>query len=282
MLGGIKNRVRGLLGLEARQRARLFGDLAPMVPPVQMMFDGPRNLEVFKESGEEFLKIYRDVGGLRPNDRMLDVGFGIGRKTIPLTRYLDERSVYEGLEITKAGVEWCSQHITPRRPNFRFQQIDVYNKLYNKEGRYRASEYRFPFPDDSFDFVMLGSVFTHMPPEDVTNYLSEIHRVMARGSRCMITYFLLNEETRRLKAEGAKNVSDLAKDIIPLNFQFGDGVYRVTDQLVPELAVAYDEEWVRKLYADVGLTIERVDYGLWCGRLQYLSYQDLVLATKRS
>jgi hypothetical protein len=98
----------------------------------------------------------------------------------------------------------------------------------------------------------------------------------------MISYFLLNEETRRLKAEGAKNVSDLAKDIIPLNFQFGDGVYRVTDQLVPELAVAYDEEWVRKLYADVGLTMERVDYGSWCGRPQYLSYQDLVLATKRS
>ncbi len=66
MLGRIKNRVRGLLGLEARKRARLFGDLAPMVPPVRMMFDGPRNLEVFKENGEEFLKIYRDVRCLRP------------------------------------------------------------------------------------------------------------------------------------------------------------------------------------------------------------------------
>jgi hypothetical protein len=40
-----------------------FGDLAPMVPPVRMMFDGPRNLEVCKENGEEFLKIYRDVRG---------------------------------------------------------------------------------------------------------------------------------------------------------------------------------------------------------------------------
>ena len=37
-----------------------------MVPPVRMMFDGPRNLEVFKENGEEFLKIYRDVRCLRP------------------------------------------------------------------------------------------------------------------------------------------------------------------------------------------------------------------------
>jgi hypothetical protein len=62
-IGRIKNRVIRLLGFEARQRARLFGDLAPMVPPLWMMFDGPRNLEVFKENGEEFLKIYRDVRG---------------------------------------------------------------------------------------------------------------------------------------------------------------------------------------------------------------------------
>lgn len=68
----------------------MFGDLAPIVPPVGMTFDGPRNLEVFKETGEEFLKICRDVGGLRPYDKMLDVGFSIGRKTIPLVRYLDE------------------------------------------------------------------------------------------------------------------------------------------------------------------------------------------------
>jgi hypothetical protein len=68
----------------------------------------------------------------------------------------------------------------------------------------------------------------------VANYLSEIHRVMARGSHCIISYFLLNEETQRLKAEGVKNVSDLARNFIPLDFQFGDGVYRVTDQQVPE------------------------------------------------
>jgi SAM-dependent methyltransferase len=282
MLGGIKSRVRSLLGLEARQRAGLFGDLAPMVPPVGMMFDGPQSLKEFKENGEEFLRIYRDIAGLSRSDRMLDVGFGIGRKTIPLTRYLDERSVYEGLEITKAGVDWCSQRITPRRPNFRFQQIDVYNNMYNKKGRYRASAYRFPFPDDSFDFVMLGSVFTHMLPDEVLNYLSEIHRVMARGGRCMISYFLLNDETRRLKAEGVKHCSDPAGDIKQLDFQFGDGMYRVMDQTLPEQAVAYDEEWVRKRYAEVGLTIERVDYGSWCGRPEYLSYQDLVLAIKSS
>lgn len=274
---GIKTRVLGML--EARQRARLFGELAPMVPPVHMMFDGPAVLETFRTNGDEFMKIYRDVCGLRPNERMLDVGFGIGRKTIPLTRYFDDRAIYEGIDITRTGVDWCSQQITSRHPNFRFQQIDVYNKHYNPGGRYAASEYRFPFPDESFDFAMLGSVFTHMLPDGVRNYLSEIRRVLAPAGRCMISYFLLNDETRRLDAEGVKGFADRAKGIERLDFRFGEGVYRTVDQTVPELAVAFEEEWVRKLYEEIGLTIKRIDYGSWCGRQEYLSYQDLAFAT---
>jgi hypothetical protein len=45
---GIKTRVHGML--EARQRARLFGELAPMVPPVHMMFDGPHGIQIFNSS----------------------------------------------------------------------------------------------------------------------------------------------------------------------------------------------------------------------------------------
>jgi tRNA G46 methylase TrmB len=113
---GIKTCVRGML--EARQGARLFDELAPMVPPVHMMFDGPAVLETFRANGEEFLEIYKDVCDLRPNERMLDVGFGIGRKTIPLAHYFDNRALYEGIDITKDGVDWCSQQITPRYPKF--------------------------------------------------------------------------------------------------------------------------------------------------------------------
>lgn len=254
--------LRGML--EARQRARLFGKLAPMVPPVRMMFDGPPGLETFKENGDEFFNIYKDIGGLRTNERMLDVGFGIGRKTIPLTQYFDDRASYEGLDIVKEGVDWCSRRITSLYPNFQFQLIDVHNNFYNPDGIYKASEYRFPFRDESFDFVMLGSVFTHMLPDGVHNYLSEISRVLAPEGRCMITCFLLNQETLDE----------------PLHFRFGDGVYRTVDQTVPELTVAYEEGWIRELHEELGLTIQRIDYGSWCGRRKYLSYQDLVFAVK--
>jgi len=253
-----------------RRKARLFGALAPLVPSVEEMFDGPQTLEEFKANGEEFLGIYKDIGHLQPNERMLDVGCGIGRKTLPLTQYLTEQAVYQGIDITKAGIDWCRARITPRFPNFHFLQVDVYNKYYNPDGRYRASEYRFPFADATFDFVMLGSVFTHMLPDDLENYLSEVYRVLATKGRCLITYFLLNEESDRLMAAG--------RSTLHLEHVF-DG-YRTASIEEPELAIAFHEKWIRGLYGKLGLRIQRVDLGSWCGRADYLSYQDLILATK--
>lgn len=268
----VKRKIRNYLTNrdQHKRKARLFGDLAPLVPAVEQMFDGPRSFEVFKANGEEFLKIYKDICGLRPDEKMLDVGCGIGRKTLPLTQYLNERAVYEGIDITKAGIDWCRDKITARFPNFHFQQIDVYNKHYNPRGKYQPSEYKFPFADESFSFVMLGSVFTHMLPDDVENYLSEIQRVLMKGGRCLISYFLLNEESLRLIEAGDST----------LDLKYVFDKYRTTSREVPEDAIAFDESWVRDLYRKLGLKIMRLDYGSWCARENYLSYQDLILAVK--
>jgi ubiquinone/menaquinone biosynthesis C-methylase UbiE len=253
-----------------RYKARLFGEFASLVPSVEEMFDGPQSLDEFKANGEEFLKLYKEICDLRPDEKMLDVGSGIGRKTLPLTQYFNERAVYEGIDITKAGVDWCREKITPRFPNFHFQQIDVYNKHYNPRGTYQPSEYKFPFADESFSFVMLGSVFTHMLPADVENYLSEIHRVLKKGGRCLISYFLLNEESLRLM-KGSESTAD---------FKYEFNGYRAVSSDVPEVAIAFDEYWVMELYRKQGLKIVRLDYGSWCARGNYLSYQDLILAVK--
>jgi ubiquinone/menaquinone biosynthesis C-methylase UbiE len=264
----VKRKIRNYL--ENRYKARLFGDLAPLVPAVEDMFDGPQSLEEFKANGEEFFRIYKEICGLQPDEKMLDVGSGIGRKTFPLTRYLNDRAVYEGIDITKAGVDWCREKITLRCPNFHFQQIDVYNKCYNPLGKYQASEYKFSFARESFSFVMLGSVFTHMLPRDVENYLSEVYRVLTKSGRCLISYFLLNEESLRLI--GAN------ESTLDLKYVFDE--YRTISRDVPELAIALDERLIRGMYSKLGLKIMRLDYGSWCGRANYLSYQDLILAVK--
>jgi len=234
------------------------------------MFDGPRSLKLFKENGEQFLRIYREICGLRPSEKMLDIGCGIGRKTIPLTHYLTGEAAYQGLDINKMGIEWCQEKISTKFAIFRFQQIDVYNKFYNAQGKVRPADYKFPFESETFDFVVLGSVFTHMLPTDAVNYLSEVHRVLRKGGRCLITYFLLTEESLRAVADGKSG----------LDFKYAFGNYRVELREMPEFAIAYDESWLQESYPKVGLKITRLDYGLWCGRGSAIDYQDLVLAVK--
>jgi len=255
---------------EARRRASLFGPLAPLVPPVADMYEGPAGLDEFKANGDEFLAIYKNLCGLRPDERMLDVGSGIGRKTIPLTQYFNASAVYEGIDISKAGIDWCQRRITARYPNFRFTLLDVRNDLYNPSGRNEASEVRFPFANESFTFVMLGSVFTHMKPRDVEHYLHEINRVLAAGQRCLISYFLLNDESRSL--------IDAGRSTLPFGATLDD--FATTSPDMPESAIAYEETFIRSLYARTGFTIARMEYGTWCGRAEGLSYQDLIVATK--
>jgi ubiquinone/menaquinone biosynthesis C-methylase UbiE len=43
--------------------------------------------------------ICRQNCGLRPDEKILDVGCGIGRKTLPLTQYLTKGREYEGIDI---------------------------------------------------------------------------------------------------------------------------------------------------------------------------------------
>jgi ubiquinone/menaquinone biosynthesis C-methylase UbiE len=234
---------------------------APLVPDVEAMFDGPPTLEEFKTNGEDFLRIYKEIAHLQPNEKMLDVGCGIGRKTLPLTQYLNEHAVYQGIDITKAGIDWCRARITPQFPNFQFLQIDVYNKLYNPDGKSRPSEYRFPFADDSFDFVMLGSVFTHMLPDDLENYLSEVRRVLTVKGRCLITYFLLNEESDRRNAAG--------RSTLDLKHVFDK--YRTVSLEKPELAVAFNENWIKELYKKLDPESTRCTVNPRCDRQNYLS-----------
>ncbi len=253
------------------QTRKLFGPEAKFIPPVALMHDGPRTYKDFKENGDEFFRHYVELCGLQPNEDMLDLGCGIGRKTLPLTRYLSERGSYVGMDIVKSGVDWCTEKYSTKYPNFKFELIDVYNDLYNPEGKFSAAEYRFPLPDNQFDLVVLNSVFTHMLPEEVENYLSEIARVLRTGGRCLISFFVLNEESLSL--------IENRQSTIDLRYPFGPAL--AVSQEKPELAIGYDETYVTELYARCGLEIRQpIAYGSWCGRANYYSYQDQIVAFK--
>jgi GT2 family glycosyltransferase/SAM-dependent methyltransferase len=244
-----------------------------LVPPMEMIFDGPTSIKEFKEVGEGFTRhCLIERAKLKPDEKVLDVGCGIGQKARVLTKYLSPAGVYEGFDIVPAGIMWCKEKYQCF-PNFHFQLADIYNTRYNPKGRIRASEYRFPYANETFDLVFLSSVFTHMLPKDVEHYFGEIARVLKRHGRCVITYFLLN--SRSLRGIDAK------LNTIQFPFEYVSGECRVADLNNPEIAVAYDEGFIRNLYERHGLSVAEITYGFWCGREELLSaLQDIIIAIK--
>jgi SAM-dependent methyltransferase len=206
--------------------------------------------------------------GLQPEHRLLDIGSGIGNLAVGLIGYL--RGGYDGLEIHREAVAWCQRAITPRHPEFRFHRADLFSRAYNPHGRAAASEYRFPFGDREFNFVFLGSVFTHMLPAAVEQYVREISRVLAPNATCVASCFLLNADSRQGIGEGRSFMS------FPVDHPSRQ--YRLHDADVPEAAVALDEAFVRQAYAKAGLEIRDIRRGgWWSGRADD---QDVVTAAR--
>jgi ubiquinone/menaquinone biosynthesis C-methylase UbiE len=252
---------------------RLLRQRPEMVPPRSANFTG--SASGFLRSGETLLNRLIQLGGIAPDSRILDIGCGVGRLAVPLTGYLTEKGSYDGLDIVGSGIKWCNENIGSRFPNFTFVLADVFNKEYHPSGRYRASEYRFPYPDGRFDMVVLASVFTHMLPKDMDHYVEEIHRMLQVGGRCFATYFLINPESRELMESEASS----------LHFKHDLGSHWLVNTRVPELSVGYDETYVREIYGRL-FAETTIYYGGWCGREAFwapesgLGDQDLLIATK--
>lgn len=216
----------------------------------------------FRSTGEEFAGHFRSLAGLRPEDRVLDVGCGIGRMARPLVAILRPPGSYDGFDIVLAGIRWCGGRYHDTPAPFRFQHADVRNTTYNPGGSSSATEYRFPYPDGCFDLVFATSVFTHLMPDAATHYLSEVVRVLAPEGRLLTTWLLFGEPTRPPP---------------PLRVLDSTWPAAVSDPANPELATAYPEGWLREQLLAHGLELRSLHPGRWNGGAG-LSWQDIAVA----
>jgi SAM-dependent methyltransferase len=211
---------------------RLRGQISPL------WFD-------FRRSGKDQLEFFAELCGLKPSDRVLDIGCGVGRIAIPLSDYLDADGGYDGFDVVPQLVDWCNQHIASRRPNFRFHVAEVHSTT-NTIGRgVDPAAYRFPFPDATFDFAYAGSLFTHLTPEAAENYLRETARTLVPGGRLVATFNTYNEETEKL----------LPGRRLEQYWPYAEGTHRLKEADAPESNVAYSESYVRTAFEQAGLTI---------------------------
>jgi len=120
--------------------------------------------------------------------------------------------------------------------------------------------------------VFLQSVFTHLMPDEIRNYLKEIKRVLKRGRRCIITYYIIN----RTSKEAIRN-----KALPPsYRFEHNFGVYYSAFKDKPEASIAYDESFIQNLYEELGFRIETIKYGNWCRKDVSAYYSDIIVSVK--
>jgi SAM-dependent methyltransferase len=254
--------------ISARLRAadgvdRIRGRRDPLTPPRRANFVGNSD---FAETGDLFLELFRTYAGLRPNDRVLDVGCGIGRMARPLVPVLaPPDGSYDGFDVVGDAIDWCRRHYRDTPVPFRFTAVDLHNDEYNPAGTERADQFRFPYRDAQFDLVLATSVFTHLLAPDAAHYLSEIARVLAPQGRLFSTWFVLEDA----------GASPHPPPMVNFAHRLGDAA--VADPNAPAAAVAYPRAWLDAAVTSAGLGADPIVRGSWAAPAGP-TVQDIVLA----
>jgi SAM-dependent methyltransferase len=240
-------------------------------------FDIPLDLAILTGGGPEtwegisaaHLAAYARYCPLRQGHDVLEVGCGVGRDAIPLTRILGDGGSYVGVDVSGPSIAWCQEHITARHPNFGFAHLDIRSEFYNPDGLLAGSEIALPVASSSIDRIILQSVFTHMFEPDITHFLREFRRVLRRDGRVFASFFVLGEESVRLAAH--------TPDVLTFAHDSGDGC-RVNDLGYREAAVGYTPKALERMVRRGGFAFAQpVHVGSWCGRTGVEDGQDIAI-----
>lgn len=224
----------------------------------------------FRKQGEHQLHLLKKYIDIQETDSVLDIGSGIGRTAVPLTKYLNTKGKYDGFDVVKKGVDWCNKNIHKRYSNFNFKYVPLHNSLYNSHSA-KPEDFKFPYEENSFDKTFLFSVFTHMRIEDIQNYLNEIHRVLKPGGKCLATFFTYHENDQLENFPGFK-------------FPVKKDRYRLLDENLVEANIAIEDSKLLEMIEKSGLKKVNEIKGFWSKfsrKHPDVNFQDMLILEKK-
>lgn len=185
--------------------------------------------------------------GIRPIDSVVEIGCGIGRDAIPLTRLLSSEGSYLGTDVIRESVEWCQAEITAKHQNFTFVWHDIKDDLHNPEGYLAATDVRIRRDDKSVDLIVLQSVFTHMFEHEIVHYLKEFRRILKPTVRVWASVFIVDDKILEHVRVHAPTRYSLAFPLL-----HSEGCYINTADS-PRGAVAFTREAIDRMLTASGL-----------------------------
>jgi len=236
-------------------------------------------IEDWENISKSHVEMYRKYTPLDPDDFVLEVGCGMGRDAIELSKILSKEGKYVGFDIMKSSIEWANENIAKKHKNFKFYYYDIESPIHNSSGSIKTTDIRLPAKASSVDRIFLHSVFTHMFERDILHYLKEFNRVLKSDGLVLASFFIIDEPALRSLRSGRA-----IKNRHPLSFEhkLNAGCY-VNDPDYPEGAVGFTPKKLKQMLRKSGLGIAggHVHRGAWSG-LKGSTGQDVLILGKQS
>jgi len=241
--------------------------IPPPEPPPQLIGGiGPGD---FWQIGQEIVGLTMATAHVRSDDRVLDVGCGLGRVAFPLSNLLGDRGTYDGFDTSADYIDWCRSALPLDPDRFRFHRFDLRSSHYNREGEISPESFTFPWPDGTFTLAIATSLFTHLSSSATRNYLGEIARTLESNGRLFASFYVLDRDSEPL-AKGGETLPRFTRT-------FDEGMIGDADD--PDAAVAFHAEWLTDALAAAGLAFDAFYPGRW-RHLPVVAHQDILIAHK--
>jgi SAM-dependent methyltransferase len=179
--------------------------------------------------------VYPDIA--QSTGDIFDFGCGCGRIARQLIQQSPQPRSYVGIDLHAGMIRWCQTNLSPCAPQFHFVHQDVFNVGFNPAGSMNRAE--LPAADESVDFIIAISVFTHLLERDVKHYLNECSRILRPNGVLLSTWFLFDKREFPMMQESQNALYINVED--PIN------------------AVIFDREWLITSCQEAGLALSRVE-----------------------
>lgn len=147
----------------------------------------------YENTGEILINLAMESSGLNSLENLdvLDVGCGTRFTRTMINRKIPIRT-YTGIEVNQRIIDFLKSNVENHDDRFRFFHWNVQNARYNPEGVPLTDDMSMPI-EDSFDFIWLFSVFTHLNPDDSSALLKILRRHIRPSGRLFFTAFIGEE-----------------------------------------------------------------------------------------
>ncbi|WP_416968204.1 class I SAM-dependent methyltransferase [Streptomyces sp. 4F14] len=185
--------------------------------------------EMFTTTERRFL-----LAAIRPGERVLDIGCGTGRFTVPMT---ERGAQVTGLDLSHAMLDVAAGKLSERGLTADLREGDMTHM---------------PFPDGSFDTVTSMLALMHLPLEDRPAVFAEVHRVLRPGGRMLLgVKNSLFEEMFTADRFASVDVTDVEnKQLLFTGTRSGE------EYLAPWFSFSPHD--LTALFAGVGMTVTRL------------------------